>query len=348
MSPALPEPIMAKIDLAQVTTWITALVHAHPTDLAKALSERCECSATRTRKLIHQLEEMGWLKRLGTPRQPRFAAGMMRQIVKRYPIHGLDEDLPWSRDFAPHFDVPANVRQMMQHAFTELLNNAIDHSEGSTVTLSMRQTAAHVQLLVSDDGRGLFDKIREGFSIEDPAMAMLELSKGRLTSSPERHTGRGLFFTSRLADVFDLHANSVAFLHREWDPRQWTRGRAVRPAGSSIYLAIALDTTRTLDQVLRSASEDGASYGIEHTRLPLRLLVNEDVALESRSQARKVASRLGQFKQAELDFDGVDHIGQGFADELFRVFARNQQGVQLVVRNAGRNVQSMIEMAQAA
>jgi anti-sigma regulatory factor (Ser/Thr protein kinase) len=36
---------------------------------------------------------------------------------------------------------------------------------------------------------------------------MLELSKGKLTSEPDRHNGRGLFFTSRLADVFDLHAN---------------------------------------------------------------------------------------------------------------------------------------------
>ena len=43
---------------------------------------------------------------------------------------------------------------------------------------------------------------------------MLELSKGKLTSQPARHAGRGLFFTSRLADVFDLHANATAFQHR--------------------------------------------------------------------------------------------------------------------------------------
>ncbi len=47
-----------------------------------------------------------------------------------------------------------------------------------------------------------------------PMLAMLELSKGKLTSQPERHTGRGLYFTSRLADVLDVHANAAAFQHR--------------------------------------------------------------------------------------------------------------------------------------
>jgi anti-sigma regulatory factor (Ser/Thr protein kinase) len=340
---------MARIELAHVTTWITRLAEERPTDLAKAVAERAGCGIGKARSLVKQLVDLGWLQVSGAGRKLRHAPGRLRQIVQRYPLAGLNEDLPWSRDFAPHFEMPKNVRQMLQHAFTELLNNAIDHSEGQFVTVSMRQTPAHMQLLVSDDGRGLFDKIREGFEIEDPAMAMLELSKGKLTSAPERHTGRGLYFTSRLADIFDLHANTVAFQHREWDPRSWKQGRAVRQQqGSAIFLAIALDTTRTLDEVMRSASLDAQNYSIERTTLPLRLIVNEDTGLESRAQARRVAARLTEFKQAELDFTGIEHIGQGFADELFRVFGRNQSAVQLVVKNAEPRVNAMIELAQAA
>jgi len=339
---------MARIELAHVTTWITRAAEERPGDLAKAVAERAGCGIAKARSLVRQLVDLGWLQASGEGRKKRHAPGRLRQIVMRYPLAGLNEDLPWARDFAPHFEMPKNVRQMMQHAFTELLNNAIDHSEGHFVTVSMRQTPAHLQLLVSDDGRGLFDKIREGFEIEDPAMAMLELSKGKLTSAPARHTGRGLYFTSRLADVFDLHANAVAFQHREWDPSSWKQGRAMRQQGSAIYLAIALDTTRVLDEVMRSASADAQGYGIDRTTLPLRLITSDDIALESRAQARRVAARLTEFKQAELDFSGIDHIGQGFADELFRVFARNQSAVQLVVKNAGPRVNAMIELAQAA
>ncbi|MFZ2987313.1 STAS-like domain-containing protein [Ideonella sp.] len=338
---------MTRISLAAATQWITALAQDPSPGLAKRVALRAGCSVSAARQLIRQLTDCGWLQRSGPICRPLYQPGLMRQIVQRYPLVGLDEDRPWAKDFAPYFNLTPTVREMMQHAFTELLNNAIDHSEGTQVTLSMRQTASHVQLLVSDDGRGLFDKIREGFAIDDPGAAMLELSKGRLTSSPARHTGRGLFFTSRLADVFDLHANAVAFQHRDWDPSHWVRGKAMRQAGSAIYMAIALDTERTLDEVLRSASLDGASYGIERTRLPLRLMTSEHVSLESRAQARRVASRLGNFREAELDFSGVERIGQGFADELFRVFGRDQTSMQLVVRNASQKVAAMIATVQA-
>ena len=61
-------------------------------------------------------------------------------------------------------------------------------------------------------------------------IAMLELSKGKLTSAPDRHSGRGLFFTSRLADVFDLHANATAFQYRGWDRRRRLACRSVSSA----------------------------------------------------------------------------------------------------------------------
>lgn len=335
--------------LSAVTPWITTLALAHPSRLPQALANQAGVGLPRARKLLAQLCDAGWLLREGPANRPLYRPGPLRQVVQRYVLDGLEEDRPWRLDFAPCFDLPPAVAEMTQHAFTELLNNAIDHSQGSQVTVSLRQTPTQVQLLVSDNGRGLFETIRQDFAIDDPALAVLELSKGRLTSQPARHTGRGLFYLARLADVMDLHANAVAYQHREWQPRQWVRGRAMRDSGSgsAIYLAIRLDTERRLDQVLRSASLDGEGYGIECTQIPLRLLTSDIVALESRAQARRVTARLGQFRQAELDFSGVARIGHGFADELFRVFARESQGVELVVRHANEAVTRMIAMARA-
>ena len=136
-----------------------------------------------------------WLQRDGMRRDAAYRPGPLRQVVQRYPLAGLQEDLPWQRDFAPCFDLPPNVARMAQHAFTELLNNAIDHSGGTQVTVSVRQTALHLQLLVSDDGVGVFERIQQNFDIADPTLAMLELSKGKLTSAPDRHSGHGLFFS---------------------------------------------------------------------------------------------------------------------------------------------------------
>jgi anti-sigma regulatory factor (Ser/Thr protein kinase) len=318
------------IDLTAITQWITPAAAAHGAALPEQLMARLSISRRSALGVLRKLCAMQWLTVQGTARKRTYQPGPLRQVVQRYALAGLQEDQPWRGDFAPFFALPAEVRRMAQHAFTELLNNAIDHSGGTEVTVSMRQTATQVQLLVSDDGCGVFGRIAQHFDIHEPRLAMLELSKGKLTTLPDRHSGHGLFFTSRLADVFDLHANGAAFQHREWETERWRDGRPLARTGTSIYMAIALDTSRTLADVLRHHSADRQTYAFERTHVPLRLLCSDGVDLASRADARRVLSRLSAFKSAQIDFTGIDTIGHGFADELFRVLPRQQPGLQLM------------------
>lgn len=338
---------MTRIPPASLTPWITEAALRHGDTLPAQLMQRLSISRRRASDLLRQLTAMQWLQRDGSPRKPVYRPGALRQVVKRYPLAGLQEDLPWRVDFSPCFALPPAVQRMAQHAFTELLNNAIDHSGGAQVTVSIRQTPLQVQLLVSDDGVGLFSRIAQRFAIDDPHLAMLELSKGKLTSAPDRHSGHGLFFSARLADVFDIHADAVAFQRREWEPRAWRAGRPATHQGTSIYLAISLDTARTLDAVLRSHSAESASYAFEHTAVPLHLLGGDSAALASRADARRVAERLTQFRRAELDFAGVSDIGHGFADELFRVFGAAHPTLELVPVRMNPAVRAMLASVRA-
>jgi len=339
---------MARHDLQAVTQWITAAAREHGERLPEHVMARLGISRRSALALLNKLVAAQWLQRDGKRRQAPFRPGALKQVVQRYPLAGLQEDLPWQRDFAPSFELAPNVARMAQHAFTELLNNAIDHSGGTQVTVSVRQTGLHLQLLVSDDGIGVFSRIQQNFEIADPTLAMLELSKGKLTSAPDRHSGHGLFFTSRLADVFDLHANHRAFQYRGWDRRSWHNAKAVPRVGTSIYLAISLETPRTLDQVLRAHSSDGAGYGFDATSVPLQLMTGAQTGLESRAQAKRVASRLQRFHRAEVDFAGIDDVGYGFADELFRVFSREHPAVELVPVGMAPRVAAMVAAVQAA
>ena len=172
---------------------------------------------------------------------------------------------------------------------------------------------------------------------------MLELAKGKLTSQPDSHTGRGLFFSAKLADIFDLHANDSAYQQREWQRDQWwQRSRPACRRGTSVYVAICVDTERSLDDVLRRYSLDGAGYGFDRTVVPLKLITQEQNGLESRAQARRVVSRLSQFRRVELDFEGLADVGHGFTDELFRVFGRQHPELELVPVNMAPRVAAMI------
>jgi anti-sigma regulatory factor (Ser/Thr protein kinase) len=339
---------MKRTDLAAASQWITAAAHDAGAALPTLVMERLGVGRRAAIALLHRLEAAQWLQHDGTPRKRTYRPGAMRQVVRRYALDGLQEDLPWLRDFAPYFVLTPGVARIAQHAFGELLNNAVDHSGGSHVTVSMRQTALHLQLLVSDDGCGVFDRIASDFAIGDAAVAMLELSKGKLTSAPDRHAGHGLFFTSRLADIFDLHANATAFQFRGWDRRGWMPGKAIARQGTSVFFALALDSQRTLDAVLRAHSADGDGYGFERTLVPLQLIVGGQTGLESRAQAKRVASRLQRFRRAEVDFTGIAEVGHGFADELFRVFSREHPGLELVPIGMAPRVAAMIEAVRNA
>ncbi|GAB4041779.1 MAG: DUF4325 domain-containing protein [Rubrivivax sp.] len=330
---------MKRTSLAAATTWITAAAASHGDDLIAHVMQRQGLSRRRARKLLAALVQTQWLRAEGTPRKPVYRPGPMRQVVRHYPLAGLEEDLPWARDFAPLLDLKPHVARLAQHAFTELVNNAIDHSGGSGVTVSVRQTGFHLQMLVSDDGCGVFESVRRGHGIDDPAVAMLELSKGKLTTQPERHCGHGLFFVARSADIFDLHANRQAFQRRP-GKSGWFGLRPLERQGTSVFLAIALDTPRTLDDVLRAHAEAG--YGFDHTEVALRLLTGPSIGLESRAQARRVAARLTQFRRAKLDFSGIADIGPAFADELFRVFARAHPDVELRPEAMAPRVAAMV------
>lgn len=313
---------MARIELAPITRWITTAAVEHGDDLAEHLAQRLGVSRRRAQAVLRQLVATQWLQAEGEGRRRRHHPGALRQVVKPYALAGLMEDAPWRQDFAPYFVLPAAVREMARHAFTELVNNAIDHSGGTRLTVSMRQTPLQLQLLVSDDGVGLFSRLAEHHALVEPSLAMLELAKGKLTSTPDRHCGQGLFFTAQTADVFDLHANASAFQRRAWEAGgagRWHTQRPAPHAGTSVYVAFSLDTPRTLAQVRAAHSVAGDGRAFDRTRVPLALLAGTEQALVSRAEARRVAARLDGFSEVALDCDGVGQLGPAFMDELMRV-----------------------------
>jgi len=65
----------------------------------------------------------------------------------------------------------------------------------------------------------------------------------------------------------------------------------------------------------------------------------------SRSQAKRLVHGLDKFREVVLDFKGVDLVGQGFADEVFRVWAREHPDVKLIPTDMNDAVAFMVERA---
>ena len=62
----------------------------------------------------------------------------------------------------------------------------------------------------------------------------------------------------------------------------------------------------------------------------------------ARSQAKRLCNRFDQFQEIELDFDGIDEIGQAFAHEIFVVFQNAHKDIRLIPIHVCPDVEKMI------
>ena len=63
-------------------------------------------------------------------------------------------------------------------------------------------------------------------------------------------------------------------------------------------------------------------------------------------QAKRILARFDRFEEIVLDFEGIDFIGQAFADEIFRVFPAMNPHISLLIINATQDVLAMVEFAK--
>jgi len=269
------------------------------------------------------------------------------EVERRYPCEGLQEDLVWRELISPIVArLAQNVRDIWHYAATEMINNAIDHSGTREVQVSARMNALWTEVVVADEGEGIFVKIQRALNLHDAREAILELAKGKLTTAPEQHSGEGIFFTSRALDCFEIESHHLRFSHAPRADDAIAEQAADTP-GTRVRMRLTNDSPRVLRSVF-VAFTDPEEYSFDKTVVPLRLAQYEGEKLVSRSQAKRVAQRFDRFKRVELDFAGVSEIGQAFADELFRVFAAAHPAIRITPTNTEPAVAQMIRRAVAA
>ncbi|HEX9640961.1 MAG TPA: ATP-binding protein, partial [Candidatus Krumholzibacteria bacterium] len=235
----------------------------------------------------------------GTTRAKVYRLKTLAEADRRYPREGLQEDLVWRELVAPVVArFPQNVREIWHYAATEMINNAIDHSGAAEVRVEVSKNALFTEVVVADEGEGIFVKIQRALGLHHPREAILELAKGKLTTAPDRHTGEGIFFTSRVLDVFEIESHLLRFRHAPRADDSILEQAADTP-GTRVRMRLANDSPRTLRAVFDEYTDPG-ELTFDRTVVPLRLAQYEGEKLVSRSQAKRVAHRFERFKRVEL------------------------------------------------
>ncbi|MFQ5574841.1 MAG: STAS-like domain-containing protein [Terriglobia bacterium] len=322
---------------------ILAEVESHPRDIALHTASTFNITRQAASRHVKALVDQGALVAFGHTRSRTYKLRPLAKWTHNYRISdGLEEDVIWRNDIRPHLgEIPDNVRRIWQYGFTEMFNNAIDHSSGKTILVELSMTALNTVLAVYDDGEGIFRKICRELSLNDERHAVLELSKGKLTTDPDQHSGEGIFFTSRMFDRFAISSGDVFFSHTHGDRKDWILEEPSPQRSTIVFMKLKNNTARTVKQVYEEFSEDDG-FGFTKTVVPVRLARYGDERLVSRSQAKRLLAGLEKFKVVLLDFEDVDTIGKPFADEVFRVFAERHPGVRVAHVEANKEILAVV------
>lgn len=264
-----------------------------------------------------------------------------RRARLAYPRLGLAEDHAF-RDLCARLprvlDLPRRARDIAEYAASELVSNAVAHSVGRRVGVKAEISTASLTLEVSDDGRGVFETIRAALGLSSPLEALGQLSKGRLTTDPTRHRGEALGYLADVVDVFELSANRLLY---SVDNQRADRavGRSALERGTLARVVIRANTERRVREVAEK-SDSRAS-----TQASVRLF-SFGTRFVSRAEARRLLDGLEQFPGVTLDFSGIETVGLGFADEVFRVWPEEHPGTLLEPVRMIEEVAWVIERAR--
>jgi anti-sigma regulatory factor (Ser/Thr protein kinase) len=253
----------------------------------------------------------------------------------------LSEDAVWEKDIKKHFsDSPQNIKSIWTYGFLEIFNNAIEHSKGKNINLVINQNKAFTSLSVSDDGIGIFYNIKKKLKLTDEKDAIIELAKGKRTTDKTRHSGQGIFFTSKVFDDFIIISKGTTYDSNHKEDNRIKTGRA--KFSTFVYMCLANNSDKVLKDVFDKFSTE-IPGDFDKTIVPINLANSDD--LVSRSQARRILSGLELFKEVILDFKDIKYIGQAFADEIFRVFSKRNPNTVIIAQNTNTEVQYMINRA---
>lgn len=323
--------------------------HVRALDLAKKFG----ISRQYAQRMLRDCVREGLLRKIGSTRgafyvSPTYVGPAEWTFTKRYRTQGLAEHevLTKVESKAPFFpSLPENVRSIFAYAFSEMLNNAIEHSRSANVEVTVEKRAGNLLFYVNDVGIGVFRNIMRERRLPSELDAVQDLLKGKTTTAPRAHSGEGIFFTSKVADIFSLESFGYTLTMDHFVDDVFFEVTHPAKRGTKVFFQVACDSRKILADIFRAYQTDPEEYAFDKTAIQVRLYAL-GVEHISRSQARRIVAGLEKFRSIILDFAQVTHVGQAFADEIFRVFHNAHPTIRVTPIHMNDAVRFMVERVQ--
>lgn len=306
-----------------------------------------------TSRLLGEMVDEGKLVKSGSTKNTQYSlpskALWLNQVVREVlDNNNLNEDVVLGRVqklFLGYSQLPTNLKHIFDYSFSEMLNNAIEHSLSDKILIEVFNNEKEIGFVIKDFGIGIFANVMKKRNLSSEIESIQDILKGKTTTALERHSGEGVFFTSKAADLFILDSHKLRLRVDGLIPDVFIEELHSEVQGTYVMWEIGKVAKKELSEIFRAFQVDDSSFVFDKTSVLVKLFTM-DTDYISRSQARRLLYGLEKFSKIVLDFENVKTIGQGFADEIFRIFVSNNPGITIEYVNAVDPVEFMIKHAK--
>ena len=320
-----------------VILYILEKIEQNSDSISKVVSENFDINQNTVHKYINELSDEGIIRRIKRGKY-ELINNKTEYSLKRNK-GDLDSDTRALDNYIEKYleDMPENVKAIWRYTFSEMINNVMDHSEASDVKLVIEQNYLKTKIEIWDNGVGAFEKIKNYFGLPSLDDAVGELFKGKLTTDAANHSGEGIFFSSRIMDDFLILSGNKLFTHNKYDDNYVYELLGRKFKGTCVVMSLSDFSQKKLKDVFDSYSNDNGKF----TKTDIILKNMFDTIPISRSQAKRVCNRLENFSEVIIDFDNIEWMGQGFAHQIFVVYANEHPELKLIPINMNEDVTKM-------
>lgn len=303
-------------------------------------------------KKLSEMTEEGTILRYGESTNtyyslPNAGDKSNHKLEKTYTVGEVGEDeiiKDFYRLLPPTNTLKENVKNIYEYAYSEILNNAIDHSQSAKIITSVEILPNQMQIIVKDKGIGIFNNIQKTFNLKSEIEAVQELLKGKNTTAPELHSGEGIFFTSKIVNKFVIKSGQTVLIVDNDINDYFINSEENTVKGTEVEMTLNLDSGSKLIDLFKKYTSE--SFEFDKTDITIKLYELK-TGYVSRSQAKRLLNNLEKFSRITLDFKNVENVGQGFVDEIFRVYLTNHPKITIEYINATESVDFMIKRANS-
>src|SRR5260370_14527366 len=125
----------------KIRRFILEQVDEPPHDITQLTAKHFSMTRQAVNLHLQRLLADSHLVRRGKTRQTRFFLALTKTWQKHYPREQSESDV-WDAAVLPQIsDLTANAFDICRYCFTEMVNNAVDHSSRTRITVQLRPTA---------------------------------------------------------------------------------------------------------------------------------------------------------------------------------------------------------------